>query len=106
MHCKLEEICSDSLPFPSRVQQDSFTFATGNLHILRICLGANTLTCSVCHFTGGRLSDVEVEVPTRRRGLFQGIRPSTVKKCSMCLMTGKVLSTICKNKQEKKTVYE
>lgn len=29
------------------VQWDSFTFATGNLHILHICLGANTLTCKV-----------------------------------------------------------
>lgn len=47
MHCSLEEICSNLLSFPSRVQQDSFTFATGKLHTLRIYLGANTLTCKV-----------------------------------------------------------
>lgn len=47
MHCKLKERRSNSLPIPYRVQPDSFTFATRNLHIIRICLDANTLTCKV-----------------------------------------------------------
>lgn len=74
MHSSPEEICSNSLPCPSRVQQDSFTFATGNLHILRIlpwCQHSDLQ--SICHLAGGRPSDGEVEVPTRRQGLFQGI---------------------------------
>lgn len=58
---------------PSRVQQDSFTFATGSLHTLRICLGANTLTCKYLSLSWWSSEWCGVEVPTRRQGLFQGI---------------------------------